>query len=112
MPNYPTVFLQPLSDVITASEGTVVLTCKARANNIFWLVNDTWYIERTMQSLQQKGFSFSKLLYEADGSISGNVTINVFTKNINNTILWCRASNNENDTISSNATIYIAGTKL
>ena len=95
-----------------ASDGEVKLTCKVRACSLYWFVNDTWYsgINENTQLLLQKGFSFSDLLHGNNNSITGSVNIDVSAININNTILWCHASC-MNETVSSNATIHIAGMK-
>lgn len=102
------MFLQPLTDVTAARGGTIKLSCTVKAYNLFWFVNNTWYKHNTADLLYQKGFTFSPL--QRSGKIqTGNVSVDAAAKNINNTVLWCIANNNQNKTISSNATLHIAG---
>lgn len=104
------VFLQPLSNVTVAANGSPVnLTCTVMADNLFWFVNDTLYNQNTMEQLLFGGFQFSQLSYCGNKCVSGRVSVNVSVRN--NTDLWCQAQNFGQTSILSRATISIAGKK-
>lgn len=108
------VFLQPLFNVTAAPNGPpVTMTCVARAQNLYWFVNNTWYSHKTMDQLLRKGFAFSNCYYNDTLAVVGGsviVSISVQHRTNNNTVVKCHAQNisTESTTISA-ATILIAG---
>ena len=105
------MFLQPLCNITVAAGGQpVIMTCIARADNLYWYINDTWYTQGTKDPLSEKGFSFSPPLYYNDTVVSGNITVRL-SPQYNNTIVKCLADDT-NASVHSVATILSAGTLI
>lgn len=103
------VFLQPLYNVTVAVGGQpVTLICVARAENLYWSVNDTWYTHQNAGLLRTQGFSFSPPIHYNDTIVGGNITVRVFLQ-YNNTNVKCLASIADANASVSAATILIAG---
>lgn len=108
------VFLEVISDVTVAANGPPAsMTCVAKAHNLYWRVNNTWYTHKHTDPLIRKGFAFSARYNATIAVVSGNVTISVSGEHRtnNNTVVKCRADRqpNDNTSISAVATLLIAG---
>ena len=93
----------------------ITFRCVARADNLFWFVNDTWYPPdfRSMDLFLQ-GFEFSTISHNGD-VVSGNITIDISEQHWtnNNTVVECHAHFVNNDTsVFSRAIILLAGTEV
>ena len=100
--------LQPLSNRSFAlGRGPLVMTCKVRADSLFWHINGTWLNHGTRTMLQQRGFTFLGLHYLPNGTIRETVNIDA-RRNTNNTVLKCSGETPPH-VASSTAVITIAG---
>lgn len=103
-----------LSDVTVAANGPpVTMTCVARADNLYWSVNNTGYTHKVTDPLLRKGFAFTNSHNES--IVSGSVTVSVSKQywTNNNTVVKCHAHHQSNNNTSvSAATLLIAGTYI